>query len=141
MCDAADAASPADRLVILTRGLERAEEAVRANSQDAAAHFAVFCNLAKRADMRRGTLGFVGILKDVARVRREIDYALTLAPDYPAALAAKGEMLTRLPRFLGGDREEGRRLLHRAATLDPNDARIRLLLSGDFDASQDSGAP
>ena len=131
LCDAADAAAPlADRIAILSRGLERAEEAVRANARDAAAHFAVFCNLGKRTDLRRGTLGFFGILSDLARVRREIDDTLALAPDYAAALAAKGQMLTELPRFLGGDPEEGQRLLRRAVALDPHDQRTRSLLAG-----------
>jgi hypothetical protein len=129
LCDAADAAPMSDRIELLSRGLERAEEAVRANPRDAAAHFAVFCNLGKRAELRRNTLGFFGILGDLGRIRREIDDTLVLAPDYPAALAAKGEMLTELPRFLGGNPEEGQRLLERAAALDPDDSRIRSMLA------------
>jgi hypothetical protein len=136
LCEAADAVPARDRAAILSRGLERAEEAVRANSRDAAAHFAVFCNLGKTADLRRGALGFVGILRDLARVRREIDDTLTLAPNYPAALAAKGEMLRELPLFLGGDPDEGQRLLHRAATLDPENPRIRSMLADGFDPAE-----
>ena len=52
-----------------------------------------------------------------------------LAPDYPAALAAKGEMLVELPRLLGGDPREGERLLRRAVALDPDDPRMRLMLA------------
>jgi len=129
LCDAADVAPLPDRVLILSQGLQRAEEAVRTNSQDAAAHFAVFCNLGKRTELQRHTLGFVGILSELARVRREIDQTLALAPDYPPALAAKGQMLTTLPRMLGGDPAEGRRLLDRAVTLDPNDSRMRALLA------------
>ena len=54
---------------------------------------------------------------------------LALAPDYPAALAAKGEMLVELPRLLGGDPQEGERLLRRAVALDPDDPRMRLRLA------------
>ena len=129
LCEAADAAPLEERTDILSRGLERAEEAVRANSRDASAHFAVFCNLGKRAELRRGALGIVGILGDLARVRREIDDTLALAPDYPPALAAKGQMLRELPRYLGGDPEEGQRLLRRAVALNPHDARSRALLA------------
>ena len=139
LCHAADTAAPSDRQAILARGLERAEEALRANSQDAAAHFAVFCNLGKRTALRRGALGLFGILSDVARVRREIDDTLALAPDYPEALAAKGQMLMELPPFLGGDREEGQRLLHRAVVLEPNDHRMRSMLAKSPEASSDEG--
>src|SRR5262245_42209683 len=54
---------------------------------------------------------------------------LALAPDYPAALAAKGEMLLELPRLFGGDPREGERLLRRAVALDPDNTRMRLMLA------------
>jgi len=129
LCEAADAAPLPDRVAILSRGLERAEEAVRENPQDATAHFAVFCNLGKRTDLRRRALGFFALLSDLTRVRRELDDALALAPDYAAALAAKGQMLTELPRFLGGDPEQGQHLLRRAVALDPDDTRMRSMLA------------
>jgi hypothetical protein len=127
LCDAADSAPPSDRAAILTRGLERAEGAVEENPRDATAHFAVFCNLGKRTDLRRRTHGFLGLLGDVGRARRELEEALILAPDDPAALAAKGQMLTELPRFLGGDPAEGERLLRRAVALDPSAVEVRQL--------------
>lgn len=138
LCEAADAAPPPARVAILSKGLERAEEAVRANSQEAAAHFAVFCNLGKRADLQRQSLGIVRVLSDVARAKREIDDTLTLAPDYAAALAAKGQMLIALPQFLGGDPEEGQRLLRRAAELEPNDTRVRSMLAASVAADENT---
>src|SRR6185503_4741032 len=72
LCRAADGIPFPDRMAILSRGLQRAEEAVRANPQYAAAHFAVFCNLGKRAQLRRQALGLFGILDDLGRARREI---------------------------------------------------------------------
>jgi len=100
---------------------------MRANPRDAVAHFAVFCNLGKRLDMERHGGGLFATLGDLHRVQREIEIALALAPDYPAALAAKGEMLVELPRLLGGDPREGERL--RAVALDPDDPRVRLMLA------------
>jgi len=114
---------------VLARGLARAEEAVSTEPQDAVAHFAVFCNLGKILEMKRHGAGLFGTLGDLRRVQREIDIALALAPDYPAALAAKGEMLVELPRLLGGDPREGERLLRRAVALDPDDPRMRLMLA------------
>jgi predicted Zn-dependent protease len=102
---------------------------VRADPQDAVAHFAVFCNLGKRLEMKRRGGGLFATLGDLGRVQKEIDITLALAPDYPAALAAKGEMLVELPRLFGGDSQEGERLLRRAVALDPDDPRMRLMLA------------
>jgi hypothetical protein len=102
LCHEADRVSVAERSPVLARGLARAEEAVRADPQDAVAHFAVFCNLGKRLELERHGAGLFATLGDLRRVQREIDIALALAPDYAAALAAKGEMLVELPRLFGG---------------------------------------
>ena len=128
LCHEADQVPVAERSAVLARGLARAEEAVRVNPRDAVAHFAVFCNLGKRLDMERHGGGLFATLGDLRRVRSEIDITLALAPDYPAALAAKGEMLLELPRLFGGDPREGERLLRRAVALDPDDTRMRLML-------------
>jgi tetratricopeptide (TPR) repeat protein len=129
LCNEADRVSVAERSPVLARGLARAEEAVRADPQDAVAHFAVFCNLGKRLELERHGAGLFATLGDLRRVQREIDIALALAPDYAAALAAKGEMLVELPRLFGGDLQEGERLLRRAVALDPDDPRMRLMLA------------
>ena len=114
---------------MLARGLDRAEEAVRTDSQDAVAHFALFCNLGKHLEMKRRSEGLFSTLVDLGRLQKEIDITLALAPNYAAALAAKGEMLVELPRFFGGDPREGERLLRRAVALDPDDPRMRLMLA------------
>jgi tetratricopeptide (TPR) repeat protein len=129
LCEQADQLSSAERWAVLARGLARAEEAVRVNPQDAVAHFAVFCNLGRRLEMKRRGEGLFATLGELGRAQKEIDTALVLAPDYPAALAAKGEMLVELPRFFGGDPREGKRLLRRAVALDPDDPRMRLMLA------------
>jgi tetratricopeptide (TPR) repeat protein len=129
LCHEADQVPAAERLAVLARGLDRAEEAVRTDPKDAVAHFAVFCNLGKRLEMKRHEGGLFATLGELRRVQKEIDMALALAPDYPAALAAKGEMLVELPRLFGGDPREGERLLRRAVALDPDDPRMRLMLA------------
>jgi tetratricopeptide (TPR) repeat protein len=128
-CEAADDVPVADRMPVLSHGLRRAEDAVEIDPRDAAAHFAMFCNLGKRAQMRRQAMGVTAMLVDLARARREIDEALKLSPSYPDALAAKGQMLIELPRLLGGDRVEGERLLRVAVGLVPDDARMRVMLA------------
>lgn len=129
ICQRADVVPPQERTALLAFGLARAEIAVRADPRDAAAHLAIFCNLGKQLRTRSGW-GLLTAFGDVGRARRELDAALALAPDYPGALAAKGQMLSELPRFLGGDRQEAVRLLRRAVELDPGDPRMQLMLAG-----------
>jgi hypothetical protein len=126
LCEAAgDEVDRTARRALIDRGLALAEAAVEADDGDAAAHFAVFCNVGRRLELL--PIG-LGSLTGIGRVRREIDRALTLAPDSPAALTAKGLMLRRLPRLLGGDAAEGERLLRRALELVPDFAPARRAL-------------
>jgi hypothetical protein len=95
-------------MAILARGLDRAEEAVSAHPQDAVAHFAVFCNLGKRLQMKRRAGELFATLGDLGRVKKEeIDRTLALAPDYAAALAAKGECSSRCRDCSGAILERG----------------------------------
>jgi hypothetical protein len=128
-CQAAENVPAPQLAMALTAALDRAEEAVRASPQDPVAHFAVFCSLAKRARSNSTGNGVLAALSDIRRAQRELDIALTLAPEYPGALAAKGAMLMELPCFLGGDRNEGERLLQRAVALDPDDEQVRIMLT------------
>jgi len=121
---------PVERGLVLRRGLDRAEDAVRSDPEDATAHLAVFCNLGRLLQLKRSAGGLFGALGDLARARMEIDTALTLAPDNSAALAAKGMMLIELPRLLGGNEREGRALLARAVAIDPENRRLQLIVSG-----------
>lgn len=66
LCEEADRASAAERLGLLARGLELAEAAVTADGGDAAAHFALFCNLGRR--MRLAGVGLKS-LSDLRRLR------------------------------------------------------------------------
>jgi hypothetical protein len=117
LCDAAARQTDeASRASLLERGLALAEAAVAADDTDAAAHFAIFCNLGRRLQLQ--PLGW-GRVTAVRRVRIEIDRALALAPRSARVLTAKGIMLLELPRLLGGDPDEGRRLLRRALEVSP----------------------
>lgn len=130
LCGEADSRPQAERLHVLDQGLALAEEATGADETDAAAHFAVFCNLGKR--MKIAGVG-LGSLFAVQRLRREIDLTLASAPDDPDALIAKAAFLLQLPRLLGGDPEEGARLLRAALQLAPDHPAARALLRGNGD--------
>jgi len=117
LCHAAASETDATaRLALLDRGLTLAEAAVEADDADAAGHFAVFCTVGRRLQLRPLGLGSLG---EIRRVRREIDHALALAPRSAQVLTAKGTMLLELPRLLGGDRDEGTRLLRQALAIAP----------------------
>jgi len=125
MCRSVDALPPEQRIPRLDAGLVLAETAMRDDPTSALAHFAAFCNRGKRLQLAGFSFGAFG---EVRRLRREIDRALELAPGWSEALAGKGAMLVALPRLLGGDVEEGERLLRRALTLDPTNVEARIIL-------------
>jgi cytochrome c-type biogenesis protein CcmH/NrfG len=106
---------------LLTRGLAIAEAAVRADPGDGRAHFAVFCNLGRRARAVGGAFHPF----EVARALHELDTAVRLAPDDPDVTAAKGAVLVDLPPLLGGDPAAGERWLRRALVLDPHNREAR----------------
>ncbi|MEW6273104.1 MAG: hypothetical protein AB1689_27825 [Thermodesulfobacteriota bacterium] len=103
-----------EREALLERGLEVAERAVAASDRDAKAHFAVFCNLGRKLEAQGPSLA---ALAEIKRVRAAIDRALALEPRFVDALVAKGAVLVRLPGVLGGDEDEGERLIRQAVAL------------------------
>lgn len=116
LCRTADEADADLRERLLSRALDLATHATRTAPESADAHFAVFCALGKQLDDRGVGLGSLGAIR---RVRAAVDRTLELDPDHVDALVGKASMLLRLPRFLGGDRDEARRCLERARRLGP----------------------
>ncbi len=125
LCTAADRLPASERLQVLARGLDLADAAIALDTRSARAHFAVVCSLGKATELAGN--GF-GAMKAVYRLRREIDLTLALAPDHAEALAAKGALLVKLPRWLGGDRREAEVWLRRALTADPTNTTARTYL-------------
>jgi hypothetical protein len=126
LCQLAEQQSGEARVELLTQGLELAEAAVDVDPRDALAHFALFCNLGRRA--QTAGLGFAGAFA-VYRALRALDTALELAPDDPDVIAAKGVLLVQLPSLLGGDEARGEQCLRRALSLDPNHGPARSYLA------------
>ena len=137
LCTAIDERPSAAEWDRLAQALELAEQAVAADSRDAEAHFAVFCNLAKQTYITGFSLRS---LIAVQRMRREINAALVLAPDYTDALIAKGALLLNLPRLLGGDPSESESLMRRALALEPDRISARLYLAQALSARGDRDA-
>jgi hypothetical protein len=125
LCEEADGLSGAQRSAALARGMALAEQALAADEHDGRAHFATVCNLGKQ--MEADGIGF-GQLFKLRRLRRSLDAALAASPDDADALAAKGALLLRLPRWFGGDRAEAERLLRRAVAAEPENGTARCYL-------------
>lgn len=135
--DAATVDDDGRRAEMLERGLADAERAVAENVNDAKAHFAVFCNLGRKLEDDGASLAGVA---NVSRLKSEIDRALALEPAFVDALTAKGAFLVKLPGILGGDAEEGERMLRRAVQLAPNHVPARLELAKALDEKGDKQA-
>lgn len=108
-----------------SRGKDLAERAIQQDDTSPDAHFALFANWGR-------WLQTDGWLKNAFRLpalRRELDRALELDPNYADALAAKGGLYLQLPRFLGGDGAKAEVLLVRAIELDPGAVGARLELA------------
>jgi tetratricopeptide (TPR) repeat protein len=126
ICQGNMPADPIAHMAVLDRGVALAEAAIALDPERARAHFALFCNLAKQLEL--AGLSWRS-LQRLARVKATLERALVLAPDEPDILAAKGEMLRRLPALLGGDVDEAERLLRRALEREPDHVAARLFLA------------
>jgi hypothetical protein len=103
-----------------------AEAAVAADESDAHAHLALFCVLARQLEIAGLSWRSFSRLQ---RVHREIDRASALAPEDPEILVARGALLCRIPRPLGGNPALGEKLLLRALELKPEHVGGRLYLA------------
>lgn len=125
LCTSAEELPEAERAVAVARGVKLAEAAVAARESDARAQFALFCNLARQAEMDGVSMG---ALAKVERMEAAIDRALELEPGYLDAMIGKGMLLIELPWMMGGDEDRGEEILREAIALDPTftEARERL---------------
>ncbi len=88
------------RLAHFERGQALAERAVAADEHYAEGHFALFCNM---GEIMRIDGESVRSVFQLHRLLAELDRTLELDPGHLDAMSAKGTMLLRLPRILGGD--------------------------------------
>lgn len=116
----------AEREKHFVNGQAMAERAVTMDDRNAEAHFAVFCNMGEY--MRLDGESISSVLQ-LNRLVSELDRSLALRPDYPDALAAKGTLLVRLPKLLGGDAVKGEEMLRGVANRDPNAFSTRITLA------------
>jgi tetratricopeptide (TPR) repeat protein len=111
-----------------------AERAVGLDDNNADAHFALFCNMGElmRLDGESVSSAF-----GLHRLMAEVDRTLELNPQHTDALAAKGTLLIRLPRLLGGDAQKGEAMLREVIEKDPSAVSSRLTLAKTCEARGD----
>jgi tetratricopeptide (TPR) repeat protein len=121
----------AERQAHFEHGQALGAEAVAADDASADAHFALFCNMGELMRLDGESIASVFQLRGLMV---ELDRTLALNPDHPGALSAKGTLLVRLPRMLGGDVKQGEELLRKALVFDPTAVAARLALARTCDA-------
>lgn len=120
------AATRALRIQHYERGQALAERAVALDEKNAAAHFAIFCNL---GEMQRIDGEKITSVLTLRTLMRELDRTLELDPNHLDALSSKGVLLIRLPTLLGGDPTRGEKMLERVLREDPTCVTARLTLA------------
>lgn len=119
----------AERIQHFASGQAFGEQAVAADDSSADAHFALFCNLGEQLRVDGESLTS---LFGFRRMMKELNRTLELAPDHLDALSAKGTVLTRVPGFLGGDKEKGESLLRHVISREPAAVNARLSLAKSY---------
>ena len=121
-----DASAHDERKAHFERGESLATKAVALDDQSAPAHFAVVCNLGELLRVDGEKLTSLLLLR---RLMSEVDRTLELNPNHVDAMATKGTLLMRLPRVLGGNTQEGERLLREVVKRDDNAVTSRITLA------------
>jgi tetratricopeptide (TPR) repeat protein len=101
---------------------ERAIELMPANADVRFVHFAAAGRLAQLEGLATAAFQLMSL-------NSELDEILRLNPNHANALAARGGMLVKLPRLLGGNTKKGVEYLERAVSLDDTAVGKRLELA------------
>jgi tetratricopeptide (TPR) repeat protein len=118
------------RLAHFEKGQRLGEQAIAIDEESANAHFALFCNLGElmRIDGEMSLTSVMGF----RRMTKELDRTLELAPDHLNALSARGTLLVRLPKLLGGDPDKGEQLLQHVIQREPQAVNARISLAKSY---------
>jgi len=138
MCHRASELNGDEQAELLARSLDLARAAVQADERDALGHYAMVCVIGKQ--LENGGSG-IGQLIGVYRLRRALDATLELAPNDADTLTAKGALLVRLPRLLGGDPAEAAVLLRRALVAEPDNGTAKCYLAAAERGGADTADP
>jgi len=104
-----------EKIHLWEKGMAYGERAMAVNPDAKEGHFYYMSNLGSIVQAR----GKLSSLWNLRRIKRELDRTLELDPDFPPALVARAQYLTRMPGLFGGDPQEAMRLYQRALKVDP----------------------
>lgn len=107
------------------RGIDLANRAIAADPGFADAYYALFVNEGRKADRA----GLASKALAASRLKSLLDKTIELDPGHAHAWEARGELLLRLPRLLGGSTRDGEQALRRAGELAPRWAKPRMRLA------------
>jgi len=125
LTEAEQATDDAGRRAKYQDAKDHAERAIELLPDSADAHFAHFAAAGRLAQLQGlGTAAF-----QLMSLNKELDEVLRLDPNHANALAARGGMLVKLPRLLGGNTKRGIEYLERAVSLDSTAVGKRLELA------------
>jgi tetratricopeptide (TPR) repeat protein len=106
-------------------GIALAKRAIEIDPSLADGYYAQFVNLGRKSERT----GVAAQARHIGELKQLLDKTLELEPKHAHAWEAKGEMLMRLPRLLGGSEPQGMQALRRSAELDPKWAKPVLKLA------------
>lgn len=120
-----------EKITSWEKGTAYGKRAVEVNPNGKEGHFYYLANMGALADIK-GTLHAFWRLR---KIRREMGIATELDPDYPPLLLARAPYLLKMPRLLGGSRQEALQLYQRAIKQDPSCSLAHYFMA-QMDASQ-----
>ena len=106
-------------------GIELAKRAIEIDPTLGDAYYAQFVNLGRKSERT----SVAAQARHLGELKKLLDRTLELDPQHAHAWEAKGEMLMRLPRLLGGSETQALQALRRSAELDPKWAKPVLKLA------------
>ncbi len=103
------------KIALWEKGLAYGRNAIEVNPDGKEGHFYAMSNLGSIVQIKGKMSGFWNLRK----IKGGMDRTLELDPDFPPALVARAQYLTRMPGIFGGDEKEALRLYRHALTVDP----------------------
>jgi len=101
---------------IYDEGIALAKRALALDPTLADAHYAIFLNLGGRSQRA----GVASKFSNLSELKAELAKTLELDPKHAHGWEARGEMLLKLPRMLGGSTSDGEAALRRSRELAPD---------------------
>ena len=104
-----------EQIALWEKGQTYGERAIEANPDGVEGRFYYLANMGAIAQAK----GLLGSLWRFRKIKKALDRAYALDPNFLPVLIARAQYLTKMPGMLGGSEEEAIRLYRRVLELDP----------------------